>query len=251
MTPGPGRALCRGLGGDSGFDFVSGRCVLGHRNLGALCEAGGDGHRAHPISSCRLSVCRLLVYHPWACHLSVYHLSAAHRVAPNQARSSEYTYPHPCRLYQHFHPLATSTGGDHDPGPCRDLYIHADDLISTHQPHLPKSEKTEDNPAAVTYRRGVNVTTQVSDRLDVVDSSEEHTRSYDEVRHFDGICSCLRNCRRLRMVCYLRLQARRLRRTLLVPGVDLVLVLLSSDDPIRVTLRMLVGRQDSQEEGFR
>lgn len=246
MTPGPGRALCHGLGGGSGFDFVSGRCVRGHRSLGALCEAGGDGHRAHPISSCRL-----LVYHPWACHLSVYHLSAAHRVAPNQAHSSEYTYPHPCRLYQHFHPLATSTGGDHDPGPCRDLYIHADDLISTHPLLLPKSEKREDNPAGVTCCLGVNVTTPVSGHWDVVDSSGGRTRSCDEARHFGGIGSCLRNCRRFRMACYLRLQARRLRRILLVRGVDLVLVLLSNGDPVHVTLRMLGGRLDSQEKGSR
>lgn len=219
--------------------------MRGHRSLDALCEGGDDGHRVHSISSYRLLVCHLSVD-----HLSVDHLSASHRAGLNQAHSSEYTYPHPYPLYQRFHPLATLTGGDRDPGPCHDLYIHAGDLISIH-PLLPKSEKTEDNPAAVISHQGVNVTTQVSDHLDAVDSSGEHTRSCDEARHFDGIGSCHRNYRCFRMACCLRLQAHRLQRTLLVPAVDLVLVLPLNGDLVHVILRMWVGRLDSQEEDSR
>lgn len=69
VTLGPGRAPCRDRAGGCGCGFVSGRCARGRRSLGALCEGGGDGHRAHPISSCHLSACHLVAYHLSAVHL--------------------------------------------------------------------------------------------------------------------------------------------------------------------------------------
>lgn len=247
VTPDPSRAPCRGLAGDSCCGFVYGRCVArGHRSLNALCEGGGDGHHVHPISSDHLLADHLLV-----CHPSAARLSAAHRVGRTQAHSSEYTYPHPYPQYQRFHPLAPSMEDDRDPGPDHGLYIHVDDLISIRRLHLPRSEKMEGNPAVVTWCQDANVTSRVSDHWDVVDSSEERIRSLDEARRFDGIGSCRRNYLRSRMVCYPHLRARRLRRTLLVREVDLVLVRLSSDDQVHVILRMLVFHLDLQGEGSR
>lgn len=103
----------------------------------------------------------------------------------------------------------------------------------------------------VTCCRDGNVTSPVSDHWDVVDSLGERIRSRDEARRFDGIGSCRRSYRRCRMVCCLHLLARRPRHTLLVRGVDLVLVRPLSDDPVRGTLRMLVFHLDLQGEGSR
>ena len=242
-TPDPERAPCRGPSRGFCCDSLSGRCARDHHSLGAPCEGGGDGHHVHPTSFGHLLA---------ACHLSVAcHPSAAHRVGLNQAHSSECMYPHPCLLYQRFRLLAPSMGGDRDLGPGLGLYIHEDGLISIRRLRLPRSEKTEGNPAAVTCCRDGHVTSRASDHWDVVDSWGHRIRGYDEAHRFDEIGSCRRNYLRCHMACCLHLQARHPRRTLLVLEVDLVLARPSNDDLIHVTLQMLVGRLDLQGEGSR
>lgn len=243
VIPDPERAPCRGLSMDSCCDSVFGHCARDHHSPGALYEGGGDGHHVHPTSFGHL----LAASHP----LAACHLSAAHRVGLNQAHSSECMYLHPGPLYQRFRPLESSMGGDRDLGPGRGLYIHVDGLISIRRLRLPRSEKTEGNPAAVTCCRDGHVTSRAFDHWDVVDSWGHRIRGYDEAHRFDGIGSCRRNYLRSRMACCLHLQARRPRRTLLVLEVDLVLARPSNDDPIHATLRMLVSHPDSQEVGSR
>lgn len=154
--PDPERAPCRGPSMDSYCDSVSGHCARDHRSLGALCEAGGDGHHVHPTSFGHL--------------LAACHLSAAHRVGLNQAHSLECMYPHPCLLYQRFRLLAPSMGGDRDLGPGRGLYIHVDDPTLIRRLRLPTSGKTEGNPVAVTCCRDGHVTSRAFGHWGVVDS---------------------------------------------------------------------------------
>lgn len=234
-TPYLGRAPYRALSMDSCCDSVSGHCARGHHSLGVPCEGGGDGHHVHPISSDHL--------------LAAYHLSAFHRVGLNPAHSSECTYQHLCLQYQRFRLPESSMGGDRARGPGLDLYIHVDGLISIRRLRCPRSEKMEDNPAAATCCLDGSVTSRVSDHWDAVDSWEHRIQSYDEeARHFDGFGSCRHSYLRSRMACYPHLQVHRPRRILLVLEVDLVWDHPSNDDPIHVTLRMLVGHLDSREE---